>query len=128
MTSSLFKDKFPIYSYQLPKEETNLPDVDAIIAHLKSKIEAHPIAVVICLFDHYAHTTSLKEHTIHPDIKDMKHIVFCFGAEIPTSKVAAVRPRSIGVSDLGDHFSIDFMEAPNDKATDFMKEWVKNLS
>ncbi len=128
MTASLFKEKYPIFSYQFAKDKTDYPDVDSIITHLKSKIDAHPVAIFISLFDHYAHTTSLKEHTIHPDIKDMKHIIFCFGAEIPTPKVAAVRPRSIGVSDLGDSFSIDFMEAPNDKATDFMKEWIKTLA
>jgi len=128
MQKSVFKEKYPIYSYEISKSETEKKDVDAIIAYYKEKIEAHPIAIYIATFDHYAHTKSLKEHTINPDIKDIKNIIFCFGAEIPTSKVAAVRPRSIGVCDLGDKFVIDFMEAPNDKANRFMEEWTKNIS
>jgi len=66
-------------------------------------------------------------HSINPDIKDAKNIIFCFGAEIPSPQVSAVRPRSIGVCEMDDKFTIDFMEAPNDKANKFMETWVKNL-
>ncbi len=127
MKQSIFKEKYPIFSYEIPKSETDKKDVDEIIAYYKQKIEAHPIATYITTFDHYAHTKSLEEHTINPDIKDVKNIIFCFGAEIPTPKVAGIRPRSIGVCDLGDKFVIDFMEAPNEKANSFMEEWTKNI-
>ena len=127
MQQTLFKDKYPIFSYEINKNETDKSSVSEIIAYYKEKIDAHPIAIYIATFDHYAHTTSI-DGTINPSIKDMKNIIFCFGAEIPSSKVAAVRPRSIGVCDLGDKFVIDFMEAPNDKANDFMQMWTKSLS
>ncbi len=127
MQQTLFKDKYPIFSYEINKNETDKSSVSEIIAYYKEKIDAHPIAIYIATFDHYAHTTSING-TINPSIKDMKNIIFCFGAEIPSSKVAAVRPRSIGVCDLGDKFVIDFMEAPNDKANDFMQMWTKSLS
>ncbi len=127
MKQSIFKEKYPIYSYEINKSEISKKSVSEIIAYYKEKIEAHPIATYIATFDHYAHTTSLNGD-INPEIKDVQNIIFCFGAEIPTSKVAAVRPRSIGVCDLGDKFVIDFMEAPNDKANDFMENWTKNLS
>ncbi len=128
MQQTIFKEKYPLYSYTVKKEEISKKSVDEIIAYFKEKIDAHPIATFIAIFDHYTHTTSLAEHTIHPDIKDVKNIIFCFGAEIPTSKVAAVRPRSIGVCDMGDSFVIDFMEAPNEKANAFMEEWTKSLA
>ena len=127
MIQSTFKDKYPLYAYTLSKETCTYKNVDEIIAYYQARIQAHPIATFIAVFDHYAHTQKLKG-SIHPDIKDLKNIIFCFGAEIPTSKVAAIRPRSIGVCDMGDAFVIDFMEAPNDKANDFMVTWTKALS
>ncbi len=127
MKQTIFKEKYPIFTLEIGKEETDKKSVDEIIAYLKEKIDAHPIAVYIATFDHYAHTSSLPEHKINPQIKNVKNIIFCFGAEIPDTKVAAIRPRSIGVSDIGDAFIIDFMEAPNEKANVFMEEWAKGL-
>jgi len=127
MQQTIFKEKYPIFSYEIAKSEINKNSVDEIIAYYKEKINTHPIATYIATFNHYEHTTSIKG-VINPEIKDVKNIIFCFGAEIPNSKVAAVRPRSIGVCDLGDKFVIDFMEAPNDKANDFMEKWTKDLS
>jgi hypothetical protein len=127
MQKTIFKDKYPIFSYEISKNKTDKKSVDDIIAYYKEKIDSHPIAAYITTFDHYAHTTSING-AIHPDIKDVKNIIFCFGAEIPSSKVAALRPRSIGVCDMGESFVIDFMEAPNDKANAFMQEWTKNIS
>jgi hypothetical protein len=128
MQTSIFKEKYPIYSYEIVKNETDKKSVNEIITYFKAQIDAHPIATYIATFDHYAHTKSLAEHSISPDIKDVKNIIFCFGAEIPTSKVAAVRPRSIGVCEMEDRFIIDFMEAPNEKANAFMQAWTKALS
>jgi hypothetical protein len=128
MKQTVFKEKYPLFSYEINKDEISKKSVDEIIAYFKDKIESNPIATYIATFDHFAHTSSLPNHDINPDIKDVKNIIFCFGAEIPTSKVAAVRPRSIGVCDMGDKFVIDFMEAPNEKANAFMQEWTKNIS
>ncbi|HIP46943.1 MAG TPA: hypothetical protein EYG95_05235 [Campylobacterales bacterium] len=127
MKQTIFKDKYPVFSYDVAKSEISKKNIDEIIAYYKEKIDAHPIATFIATFDHYAHTASINGE-INPEIKDVKNIIFCFGAEIPNSKVAAVRPRSIGVCDMGDKFVIDFMEAPNDKANDFMKKWTIELS
>ncbi|OQX75127.1 MAG: hypothetical protein B6D59_00275 [Campylobacteraceae bacterium 4484_4] len=127
MKQTIFKEKYPIFTLEIGKEETDKKSVDEIIAYFKEKIDAHPVAVYIGTFDHYAHTSSLPEHKINPQIKDVKNIIFCFGAEIPDTKVAAIRPRSIGVSDIGDAFVVDFMEAPNEKANAFMEEWAKAL-
>ncbi len=128
MQKNVFKEKYPLLSYEIHKSETSKKNVDEIIAYFKEKIEAHPVATFIATFDHYAHTSSLAEHSINPAIIDVKNIIFCFGAEIPSPKVAAVRPRSIGVCELEDKFVIEFMEAPNEKANDFMENWTKNLA
>lgn len=39
----------------------------------------------------------------------------------------AVRPRSIGVVDLGDRFVVTFMEAPMPPANEAMEAWAKSL-
>ncbi len=46
---------------------------------------------------------------------------------LPDLPVLAVRPRSIGVADLGDRFVISFMEAPMKPVNDAMEAWVRGL-
>jgi len=127
MTQKVFKEKYPIFELIIPKEETTCQSVDEIIAHFRERIEAHPVATYIGIFDHYAHTASLAEGEIAESIKAAKNIIFCFGKELPTPEVMAVRPRSIGVSDLGDRFVVIFMEAPNPQANEAMESWSKAL-
>ncbi|BCD59313.1 MULTISPECIES: DUF6858 family protein [unclassified Nitratiruptor] len=120
-------EKYPLFVLELNKEETVHKSVDEIINYLKEKIETHPVAVYIATFDHYAHTTSLQDGEIAPNIRAAKNIVFCFGKELPKPEVMGVRPRSIGVADLGEKFVISFLEAPNPVANNAMEEWVKSL-
>ena len=127
MTQSTFKEKYPVWTLELKKDEIKQTSVKEIIEYFKEKVEAHPIAAFIAIFDHYSHTKSLPEHTINPDIKDVQNIIFCFGKEIPTTKAAAVRPRSIGVCEMEDSFIIEFMEAPNEQGHKTMEEWTKSL-
>ncbi len=127
MKQSIFKEKYPVYTLELNKNEINEKNCNEIIETLKSKIESHPVAKYIATFDHYAHTSSLADANINPEIKDIKNIIFCFGKEIPNTKVAAVRPRSIGVCELEDKFVIEFMEAPNEAGNNTMEEWAKSL-
>ncbi|WP_201352218.1 DUF6858 family protein [Hydrogenimonas urashimensis] len=127
MKQKVFKEKYPIFELILDKSETTCKSVDEIIAFFRKKIEAHPVATYIATFDHYAHTAALAEGSIDKNIKAAKNIVFCFGKELPTPEVMAVRPRSIGVSDLGDRFVVIFMEAPNPQANEAMEVWSKAL-
>jgi hypothetical protein len=126
MKQTIFKEKYPVWSLELNKSELNQKNVGEIIEYFKALIEEHPIAVNIAVFDHYTHT---KNHggAINQDIKDMQNVIFCFGPEIPNTKVAAVRPRSIGICELEDKFIIEFMEAPAEKAHETMEMWAKNL-
>ncbi|MEW6444434.1 MAG: DUF6858 family protein [Pseudomonadota bacterium] len=127
MKQTVLMEKYPIFELELDKSETSFKSVDEIIAYLKDKVDAHPVASFIGLFDHYTHTKGLPEGAVAPNIVDAKLIVFCFGTALPNPHVMAVRPRSIGVADLGDRFVINFMEPPMPVATQAMEAWVKAL-
>lgn len=127
MKQTLLMEKYPVFDMDLPKSETSCQSVDDILAALKARIDAHPKVAYIASFDHFAHTTSIGG-TIGEDIRDAKNIVFCFGLALPNAHVLAVRPRSIGVADLGDRFHISFMEPPMEVATREMEAWCKALA
>jgi hypothetical protein len=120
-------EKYPVFTIEINKNETNHKSVDSILAHLKSKIDAHPVAVYIGVFDHYTHTSNLEVGEISPDIKDAKNIICCFGKKLPKAEVLAVRPRAIGVAEKEGSFVISFMEAPNPDANKAMESWVKEI-
>ncbi len=127
MKQSLLMEKYPTFDLQIGKDETSLTSVDEILAALKVNIDAHPKVAYIGIFDHLSHTNSI-DGDVAPEIKDAKNILFCFGVKLSNPRVLAVRPRSIGVTDMGDHFHITFMEPPMPIATDAMEEWCKALA
>ncbi len=127
MKQSLLMEKYPVFEMELGKNETTLQGVDAIIAHFKAKIDANPLVAYIGTFDHLAHTRSLPGSEVAPNILAAKLIVFCFGVKLPNPHVMALRPRSIGVADLGDKFVVNFMEPPMPVATQAMEAWAKEL-
>lgn len=127
MKLSLFQEKYPVFTVELSKEETTGTSVDAIIEFLKARIDETPDAVFIAVFDHYAHTKSLPEGEIAPEILDAKNLLFCFGVKLPSPAVLAVRPRSIGIAEMADKFVITFMEAPMPRANQAMESWVEAL-
>jgi len=127
MKQTIFKDKYPVYTLELDKNEIEQQSVSEIVEYFKKKIDAHPIAKFIAVFDHMAHTKSLKDAQINPEIKDVQNVIFCFGKEILNTKVAAVRPRSIAVCELEDKFVIEFLEAPNETLHNVMEDWSKAL-
>ncbi len=121
-------EKYPVFTIEVDKSETTFCNVDEIIAYLKIKIEEHPVAVVIGVFDHYAHTSSLEVGEISDSIKDAKNLICCFGKALPKPEVMAVRPRSFGIADMGESFVVSFMEAPNPDANAAMEKWVKAIA
>ena len=128
MTKTIFMEKYPVFSLEIKKEETSFQNVDEIIEYLQGLIEAHPVATYIAIFDHYAHTASLDDGMINPDIKDAKNLIFCFGKQLPNTKMLAARPRSFGVSELEDSFVVDFLEAPNEQLHKVMENWAKSIA
>lgn len=127
MKQKIFKDKYHIFEIEYKKSELKYKSVDEIISALQIKIDAHPVVAFIAIFDQYKHTSSLKDGEINPKIKAAKNIIFCFGKELPTPEVMAVRPRSIGVCETEDSFILNFLEAPNENANKTMEEFVKSL-
>jgi hypothetical protein len=125
MKQTLLQEKYPVYTLEVPKAESRFADVNAILRHLRNCVEGHKVARMIGEFDHFMHTSELPEGEIAGDIRAAKHIVFCFGTHLPNPQVMAVRPRSIGVADLGDRFVISFLEAPMPLANNAMETWVK---
>ena len=127
MKQSLFMEKYPLYSLQVEKSETGKQSVEEIIEYFRQRIDEHPIARFIAVFDHYSHTRGLEEGFIDEEILDARDIIFCFGLAIPTPEVMAVRPRSIGIVERENDFVISFMEAPMPMANSAMESWARDL-
>ncbi len=123
MQQLLFKEKFPLYTSTI----TTSKSIDELVEYFKAKIDAHPVAGFISVFDHYAFTTAKEEYHIAEDIVDIKNVLFCFGKEIANPFVPAVRPRSIAITKTTNNYVISFLEAPNEKLTEVMISWVEEL-
>jgi len=124
LKQTTFMEKYPIFTYELPKNECHYPNIDAIMDYLKGQISENPIAAFIGEFDHYAHTESINGE-INPDIKAAKMVIFCFGQKLPRPEMMAPRPRSIGVCDMGEHFVFTFLEAPMYAINETIEGWIK---
>ena len=127
MTEKLFKEKYPIHTIEIAKSELVTVDMDTIIAHYKTQVDKHPVAVYIGIFDHFAHTSSLEGGSIADNIIDAKDVMLCFGKELMSPEVLAVRPRAIGIAETRESFVISFLEAPNPAANEAMISWTKAL-
>lgn len=126
MKKTIFMDKYPVYSLELLKSEMKLQNTQEVLQYFKEKIQTHPIAKYIAIFDHYTHTKSLNG-VIMEGIVDAQNILFCFGPAIPNTKILAARPRSIGICEFEDKFVIDFLEVPKEELNDLIEAWVKGL-
>lgn len=122
-----FMDKYPTHHVDILKSDTSCTSVDEIISFFRNKVDADPRACFIADFDHYAHTSSLPEGEIAEGIRAAKHLIFCFGLKLPHPIAMAPRPRSIGVCEMDDVFSISFLEAPNPVMHQVMLQWVTEL-
>ena len=118
------KGLYPVY---VKKIDGGKYSVDSIIDILKNNIKEHPFAEFITVFDHYAFTSKIDGHVLSEDILGAKDLIFCFGKELPVPEMLSIRPRSIGIAKTRDGFTISFMQAPNEKATQSMMNWVKAL-
>ena len=126
MKQTLLQEKYPVFVAEIGKGETRCRNVEDVAAILKARIAEEEKVQFIGLFDHYAHTQGIGGE-INPDIKGALDVIFCFGFALPNPQVLAVRPRSIGVVDMGDKFVVSFMEAPMKPANEAMEAWVKGL-
>ena len=121
-----FQEKYPITVLDIDKRETRYRSVSDIADYFKTCIANTPRVSYIASFDHLAHTRAIGGE-IEPDIVAATNVLFCFGHALPNPQVLAVRPRSIGIADLGDKFVISFMDAPMKPANDAMQAWALAL-
>jgi hypothetical protein len=121
-----FQEKYPITVVDVAKSETRFQTVVDIAEYFKSNIISTPHLSYIGTFDHYAHTRAFGGE-IGSGIQAAMNVLFCFGYSLPNPHVLAVRPRSVGIADLGDHFVISFMDAPMKPANDTMQSWALGL-
>jgi len=126
MQQKMFQNKYPTFTLEFSKETSKFDSVPAILDYLSEQIEANPKAINIARFDHFSHTKNI-DGEIGEGIVDAQNIIFCFGFQLPSADPVAVRPRSIGATDMGDRFIVNFMEAPNPVANETMIGWVKSL-
>ena len=122
-----YKNIYPVYTKEISKENIIIDNVDDICKFFIDKINSHPFATYIGIFDHYGHTNNIEGNEIHENIKNAKNVNFCFGKKLLDPKVLAVRPRSIGVCEMETHFIISFMEPPNPALIEVMILWVNEL-
>lgn len=127
MKQSLLLEKYPVYTLEIDRSETDLESVDAVCAYLRERIEAHRCATFIADFDHLAHTRSLPEGLVGEDILAARNLVFSFGITLPDPQVLALRPRSIGVAETPRGFLVTFLEAPMPVANAAMEDWAMSL-
>jgi hypothetical protein len=126
MKKTVFMDKYPIFSLELTKDEMKVSNTKEIAEYFKEKIQNHPIAQFISIFDHYSHTKSLNG-VIMDGLIDAQNVIFCFGQAIPDTKMLAVRPRSIGICEFEDRVIIEFLEAPKEEMHKLMEDWARDL-
>jgi hypothetical protein len=126
MKQTLIHEKYPVFIAEIGKFETTCQNVEDVVSYLKAMIAENERVQFIGVFDHYAHTQRIGGE-INPDIHAAVDVIFCFGFVLPNPQVLAVRPRSIGVADMGDKFVVSFMEAPMPPANLAMEAWVKGL-
>ena len=126
MTRSILLDTHPMYAMKILKSEAKVSNTAQIIEHFKIKIKENPEAVLITVFDHYAHTKSL-DGNIVDGILDAKNLLFCFGHSIKNIEILAFRPKSIAICELEDSFVLEFLETPRPEVNAWMQSWIKEL-
>jgi len=127
MKQMLLQEKYPVFVLELDKNETRYRSVDEIVAYLKEKISETPKVLFLGVFDPLAPTRRIGGEIV-PQIQAAVDVLFCFGFALPNPVVLAVRPRSIGVADLGNKFVLSFMEAPMAPANEAMESWVRGCA
>lgn len=127
MKQVLLQEKFPIFKLEVGKAETEFKSAQELVNHFKQLVDDHKVTRFIGEFDHYSHTRGLENGEIAEGIIDARNIIFCFGTKLPKAEMLAVRPRSIGIAETTDGFTISFMEAPMALANDTMESWIKGV-
>ena len=108
MHQIIIHEKFPVFIAKVDKSDCCFRTLDEVVDYFVKQVESHPVARLIGVFDHYAHTSALADGEIAPGIVGAMNIVVCFGMAIPQPEILALRPRSIGIADVGGPFRGEF--------------------
>lgn len=127
MKYTRLQERYPVFTLDVEKQETDFSTTDEIMAYLKRCVEGHGVSRFIAVFDHFSHTNGLENGSIDESILSAKSIVFCFGITLPSPQAMSTRPKSIGVVELTDRFVITFLEAPMPMANSTMESWVMSI-
>ena len=117
----------PVFSLKIDAADCRFKSVEEIVAYLESEIEAHKSARFIATFDHLKHTSELPEGQVAEGIIAAYNVLFCFGFTLQAPEQLACRPRSIGICQMKDQFTVSFIEAPMPVANAMMEKWAKSL-
>ncbi|MGV6818729.1 MAG: DUF6858 family protein [Thiotrichales bacterium] len=120
--------EYPVFSLELEKSESRFSTIDEITAFIREKVESHPMAAFITVFDHLGHSRKIKEASIDRKLLAAKNVVFCFGLCLHDATAMATRPRSLGVAEYADRFVISFIEAPMPVVNSAMESWARELA
>jgi hypothetical protein len=120
--------ELPVFSLQLEASECRFETVDEIVGYLKQKIESHKAASYIATFDHLEHTRRLPEGQVAEGIVAAINLVFCLGFTLQEPSQLATRPRSIGICQHQEGFTVSFVEAPMPVINALMEEWALSLA
>jgi hypothetical protein len=126
MQQTLFQEKYPVLVVEIEKTETDLGSMSDVVDYFRDKITSNPEVKLIGEFDHHEHTSGIGGE-ISPEIGAAVNLVFCFGKVLTSPLVMAVRPRSLAIADLGDRFTVSFLEAPMPAANETMTAWVLGM-
>jgi hypothetical protein len=119
--------ELPVFTLQLEPAECRFDSVEEIADYLKHQIESHKAAKYIATFNHLEHTANLPEGQIAEDMDAAINLVFCFGFSLQDPSQLALRPRSIGICQDSNGFTISFVEAPMPVVNALMEEWANAL-
>ncbi len=126
METKIVMETYPVQMKTFTKTAVSLNSIEKLIEYFISKIDADPMASHIATFDHYAHTKD-NNGEISPDILGAQNIIFCFGPKLIQPVAVGLRPRSIGIVDLGDKLQVNFMSPPAAPIREKMTTWVEEI-
>ncbi len=102
-------------------------DADDVVEAILRRIEEHPKARLIAVFDHLEHTWEVGGD-IAPEVLAARHVVFCLGLNLPGPAAMALRPLSIAITELHNRFVVNFLETPSADANATVARWVASLA
>ena len=127
MEQKLALGKYPIFSHEVNKNSCKYKTASEIVNYLKTQIDNNPMVAFIVFLIIMLIQKINPAGGIPSNILDIKNIVFCFGPQVPNIDIVAVRPRSIGITELANSFVINFMEAPAAMPNQVMMGWVQGI-